>query len=115
MSETNTALDSFYRSQIPYFTEFIIISSIKYLATHPLVVLLESLLEVDHPVAERFESLRSEAAPDVRDESVKQGAGDVIQLTAHTHLTRQRLQHKGQRSTQRNHHIQGQHNTPNIS
>ena len=58
---------------------------------YPLVVLVVSLLEVDHPVAECFERGRCHATPDVRYQTVVQRPGDVVQLMAHANLARQRL------------------------
>ena len=61
------------------------------LHTDPVVVLLVSPLEVQHPVTQGLECSRGQAAPDARYHTIVEGAGHIVQLGAHTHLTSQGL------------------------
>ena len=58
---------------------------------YPTMVLLVSLLKMNHPVSERFERGRSKTPPDMRYTTVEQRPSHVVQFTTHAHFSRQRL------------------------
>lgn len=56
-----------------------------------MVVLVQSLKEVFHPVAKRLECGRSQFAPNVRELTVEQRTRNFIQFTAHSHFASEGL------------------------
>ncbi len=67
------------------------LSVIACVCPHPVTILFITPLEVAHPVAEGLQSVRCQLLPNGRDVTIKKGPSDLIQLTAHTHLTSQCL------------------------
>lgn len=61
------------------------------LYAHPATVLFITPLEMAHPVAKRLDSVRHQLFPDCRNVAIKKRPSNLIQLTAHTHLTSQGL------------------------
>lgn len=62
-----------------------------YLLPHPAAILFIAPLEMNHPVAQRLESIRCQLLPNGRDVTVEKRPSNVIQLAAHSHLTSQGL------------------------
>lgn len=58
---------------------------------HPVTVLFITPLEVADPVAEGLKSVRCQLFPNGGNVTIKKGSSNLIQLTAHTHLTSQGL------------------------
>lgn len=58
---------------------------------HPVTVLFISPFEMAHPVTQRLKSVRGQLFPNRRNLTIKKCTGNLIQLTAHTHLTGQGL------------------------
>lgn len=56
-----------------------------------MVVLIQALKEVVHPVSKRLECGRGKLTPNVGDLSVKQRTRNFIQLAAHSHFTSEGL------------------------
>ena len=59
-----------------------------------MIVLVQSLKEVFHPVAKRLECSRSQFAPNVRELTVEQRTRNFIQFTAHSHFASEGLGRK---------------------
>ena len=68
--------------------------------SHPVAILFITPLEMAHPVAEGLESVRCQLLPNGRDVPVKKGLSDLVQLTAHTHLTSKGLKDTTRESEQ---------------
>jgi len=58
---------------------------------YPEIVLIISLLKVNHPVAKCFERGWCKTPPDGRYVTVIKRSGNVVQLITHPHLASQRL------------------------
>lgn len=58
---------------------------------HPVTVLFITSFEMAYPVAEGLQSVRCQLFPNGRDVTIEKSSGNLIQLTAHTHLTSQGL------------------------
>ena len=67
--------------------------TVRVTCTYPSIILLVSVFKVDDPVTEGFECLGGEPAPDGWYLAVKQGPGDVVKLTRHTHFSSQCLKY----------------------
>ena len=67
--------------------------------SYPAAVLCVAPVEVQHPVPQGLQGVGCQLPPDVRDVSVEEGAGHLVQLAAHAHLAGQRLQDAAVRLT----------------
>ena len=70
------------------------------MSPHPVVVLLISPVEMDHPVSQGFESVGGQASPDGWDESIEQRLGHIVQFIAHSYLPSQGLQDVGRNNSE---------------
>lgn len=61
---------------------------------HPVTVLFISPFEMAHPVTQRLKSVRGQLFPNRRNLTIKKCASNLVQLTAHTHLTGQGLERR---------------------